>query len=140
MNIVPTCSCNHLQLQPVPLLLQQEHTSSAHAIVVSNLLSTSDVCRNPGVPLSHTALQVLDILGTVAVCERASIDECYLDLTEEAHRRMAAAGGSPPLPVNPEQVHVASLVSCSSPCAVCLLEAGRVQQRTELRLCSRRAA
>eukprot|EP00891_Asterochloris_glomerata_P001049 jgi/Astpho2/1049/gw1.00017.35.1_t len=58
--------------------------------------------------------QVLDILGTVAICERASIDECYLDLTEEAHRRLAAAGGSPLLPVNPEQVHVARLVSCGS--------------------------
>lgn len=27
--------------------------------------------------------------------------ECYLDLTAEAQRRLAACGGEPPLPINP---------------------------------------
>ena len=40
--------------------------------------------------------------------ERASIDECYLDLTEEAQRRVAAAGGVLPLPHRPQQVHIYS--------------------------------
>ncbi|KAL4428594.1 hypothetical protein ABPG77_008906 [Micractinium sp. CCAP 211/92] len=50
--------------------------------------------------------RVLDILARLAKTERASIDECYLDLTEEAQRRLEACGGVPPLPCNAEQVHV----------------------------------
>lgn len=42
--------------------------------------------------------RVLDILARLAKTERASIDECYLDLTEEAQRRLEACGGVPPLP------------------------------------------
>ncbi|DBA85636.1 TPA: hypothetical protein ACH3X1_005212 [Trebouxia sp. C0004] len=50
--------------------------------------------------------QVVEILSRMAICERASIDECYLDLTEEAHKRLAASGGQPPLPINPDRVHI----------------------------------
>ncbi|KAL4434375.1 hypothetical protein ABPG75_000816 [Micractinium tetrahymenae] len=50
--------------------------------------------------------RVLDILARLAKTERASIDECYLDLTEEAQRRLEACGGVPPMPCNAEQVHV----------------------------------
>lgn len=50
--------------------------------------------------------QVVEILSRMAICERASIDECYLDLTEEAHKRLAACGGQPPLPINPDRVHI----------------------------------
>lgn len=49
---------------------------------------------------------VVDILSRIAICERASIDECYLDLTEEAHSRLAAFNGHPPLPVNADRVHI----------------------------------
>ncbi|CAL8468278.1 g7818 [Coccomyxa elongata] len=50
--------------------------------------------------------QVLGILARLSIAERASIDECYLDISEEAKKRMAACAGHPPLPVNLEQVHV----------------------------------
>lgn len=52
--------------------------------------------------------QVLKVLGQsdAVRVERASIDECYLDLTEEAHRRLAANGGVPPVPPRPQQVHI----------------------------------
>ncbi|BDA43773.1 DNA polymerase eta [Coccomyxa sp. Obi] len=50
--------------------------------------------------------QVLGILARLSIAERASIDECYLDISEEAKKRMAACSGHPPLPVNLEQVHV----------------------------------
>ena len=56
-------------------------------------------------------MQVVEILSRIAICERASIDECYLDLTEEAHKRLAACGGQPPLPVNPDRVHICGQVS-----------------------------
>ncbi len=46
----------------------------------------------------------------MAICERASIDECYLDLTEEAHKRLAACGGQPLLPINPDRVHICGQV------------------------------
>ncbi|KAK9830086.1 hypothetical protein WJX72_009709 [[Myrmecia] bisecta] len=49
---------------------------------------------------------VVDILSRLSVCERASVDECYLDVTEEAHKRLAACSGHPPLPVSPQQIHV----------------------------------
>ena len=61
---------------------------------------------------------MVDILSRIAVCERASIDECYLDLTEEAHTRLAACSGQPTLPVNPDRVHVCGQVRLlsNSPC------------------------
>lgn len=52
-----------------------------------------------------------DILARLAVTERASIDECYLDITHEARHRMAAAGGHPPVPVHLDQVHVSGQVA-----------------------------
>lgn len=54
--------------------------------------------------------QVLKILGegNAVKVERASIDECYLDLTEEANKRLAASGGMPSLPVRSYQVHLYS--------------------------------
>ena len=55
--------------------------------------------------------QVADILARLAVTERASIDECYLDITEEARRRMAASGGHAPVPVHIDQVHVSGQVA-----------------------------
>lgn len=54
----------------------------------------------------HALIQVLGILARLSIAERASIDECYLDISEEAKKRMAACSGHPPLPVNMEQVHV----------------------------------
>ncbi|GAB4815654.1 hypothetical protein N2152v2_002700 [Parachlorella kessleri] len=50
--------------------------------------------------------RVLDILARKATCERASIDECYLDLTNEAQKLLVECCGAPPLPMNVEQVHV----------------------------------
>lgn len=44
--------------------------------------------------------RVLDILARLAKTERASIDECYLDLTAEAQRRLEACAGVPALPCN----------------------------------------
>ena len=61
-------------------------------------------------------MQVLDILARLSIAERASIDECYLDITQEASKRLAACSGHPSLPINLEQVHVCgevSLVQCS---------------------------
>ncbi len=52
--------------------------------------------------------QVTDILARLAVCEKASIDECYLDISEEARRRMKL--GPPALPVNPDRVHICGQV------------------------------
>ncbi len=57
--------------------------------------------------------QVLDILARLSIAERASIDECYLDITQEASRRLAACSGHPPLPIKPEQVHVCGEVAFS---------------------------
>ena len=53
----------------------------------------------------------MDILSRIGVVERASIDECYLDLTEEAHTRLAACNGQPILPVNPDRVHICGQVT-----------------------------
>ncbi|KAL3149821.1 hypothetical protein ABBQ38_013642 [Trebouxia sp. C0009 RCD-2024] len=50
--------------------------------------------------------QVVDILSRIGIVERASIDECYLDLTEESHSRLAACSGQPNLPVNADRVHI----------------------------------
>lgn len=38
----------------------------------------------------------------------SAVDECYLDLTAEAQRVLAACGGEPPLPVN-----IGALSSCA---------------------------
>ena len=48
----------------------------------------------------------MDILGRTATCERASIDECYLDLSAEARKRLAAGAGRPQHPTSFERVHV----------------------------------
>lgn len=56
-------------------------------------------------------LQVLDILARLSIAERASIDECYLDITQEASKRLAACSGHPPLPIHLEQVHVCGEVT-----------------------------
>ena len=50
-------------------------------------------------------IQVTDILARLAICEKASIDECYLDITAEARRRLDASEQMQ-LPINPSQVHV----------------------------------
>lgn len=50
--------------------------------------------------------QVVDVLSRIGIVERASIDECYLDLTQEAHSRLAACSGQPRLPVNADRVHI----------------------------------
>jgi DNA polymerase eta len=59
-------------------------------------------------PYRNAGKQVLKILGegNAVKVERASIDECYLDLTEEANKRLAASGGMPDLPVRSHQVHL----------------------------------
>ena len=51
--------------------------------------------------------QVMDVLSRLSICERASIDECYLDVSAEAARRLAAASGHPQPPVNADRIHVA---------------------------------
>lgn len=48
----------------------------------------------------------MDILARAGICERASIDECYLDLTAESKKRLAAAAGQPPAPPSFDEVHV----------------------------------
>lgn len=53
---------------------------------------------------------MVDILSRIGIVERASIDECYIDLTEESRARLAACNGQPPLPVNPDRVHVCGQV------------------------------
>ena len=58
----------------------------------------------------------MDILSRTGIVERASIDECYLDLTQESHIRLAACNGQPPLPVNADRVHICGQVgSCIWP-------------------------
>lgn len=58
----------------------------------------------------------MDILSRIGIVERASIDECYLDLTQESHIRLAACNGQPPLPVNADRVHICGQVgSCIWP-------------------------
>ena len=47
------------------------------------------------------------MLSRLSICERASIDECYLDISAEAARRLAAASGHPQPPVNADRIHVA---------------------------------
>ncbi|KAK9826753.1 hypothetical protein WJX81_005483 [Elliptochloris bilobata] len=54
--------------------------------------------------------QVMDVLSRLSICERASIDECYLDISAEAARRLAAASGHPQPPVNADRIHVAGQV------------------------------
>ena len=61
-------------------------------------------------------VQVLDILARLSIAERASIDECYLDITQEASKRLSACSGHPPLPSHAEQVHVCGEVSTSLAC------------------------
>ena len=61
-------------------------------------------------------VQVVNILSRISVCERASIDECYIDITAEAQRRLAASSGQPDLPVSPIQVHVCGEVHLVSTC------------------------
>ena len=56
------------------------------------------------------SLQVVEILSRVSTCERASIDECYLDITAEALRRLEACAGTPALPANVHEVHVCGQV------------------------------
>ena len=86
--------------------------------------------------LSHAVIhvQVLDILARLSIAERASIDECYLDITLEASKRLAACSGYPYLPILPEQVHVCGevrLCLSSSLCSAVLHACqGRVQAKT----------
>lgn len=48
--------------------------------------------------------EVMDVLAEGGIiAERASIDECYLDVTDAAHRLLQGADGQPPLPP-PEQL------------------------------------
>ena len=48
----------------------------------------------------------MDILARMGTCERASIDECYLDLTAESRKRLAAAAGTLQHPDSFDRVHV----------------------------------
>ena len=73
-------------------------------------------------------LKVTDILARLAICEKASIDECYLDITAEARRRMEASEQLQ-LPVNSHQVHVCGEASLAStfeynPLCVLIIKAG----------------
>lgn len=66
----------------------------------------------------------MDILGRLGVCERASIDECYLDLTAEARKRLSAAAGRPQRPVSFERVHVCTEEGPVCPPKLLTLHAG----------------
>lgn len=70
-------------------------------------------CRDAG-------KRVLDILARRARCERASIDEAYLDLTAEAQRTLAAGEGAPPPLVNPGEAGLGCRTALQSAC-ICLL-------------------
>ena len=72
----------------------------------------SPSCIHTCTALAHRsgAPQVVDILSRIGVVERASIDECYLDLTEESHSRLAACNGQPGLPANADRVHICGQV------------------------------
>ena len=50
-------------------------------------------------PYRRAGGAVMAVLGRLGRLERASIDECYLDLTEEARRRTEAGGGLAALPL-----------------------------------------
>jgi hypothetical protein len=67
----------------------------------------------PPVCPPHAAHQVVNVLSSKAVVERASIDEAYLDVTEEAGRSMAqlGQGGALPVPPDVERCHLAGHVS-----------------------------
>ena len=54
-------------------------------------------------------MQVTDILARLAICEKASIDECYLDITAEARKR-AEDQQQLNSPVNAHQVHISGEV------------------------------
>ncbi|KAK9862849.1 hypothetical protein WJX84_002605 [Apatococcus fuscideae] len=54
----------------------------------------------------NSGSKVVDILSRKSICERASIDECYIDITAEAQRRLTASSGQPAMPISPRQVHV----------------------------------
>lgn len=67
--------------------------------------------------------QVMDVLAEGGIiAERASIDECYLDVTDAAQRLLQGADGQPPLPP-PEQlsqIHVIGAVHTQpSTCPEC---------------------
>lgn len=70
----------------------------------------SQVCMSATADCCMLRVQVVDILSRMSICERASIDECYLDLTEEAHKRLAGCHGQPSFPVNPDRVHICGQV------------------------------
>jgi hypothetical protein len=57
-------------------------------------------------------LQVVAVLSSLAVVERASIDEAYLDVSQEAGSRLAqlGEGALPPEPADLERCHVAGMV------------------------------
>ncbi len=54
--------------------------------------------------------KVLECISKFGVTERASVDEMYLDCTEEATRRLQENCGQPPMPQRLEQIHIAALV------------------------------
>ena len=54
---------------------------------------------SPLPPLPRPPLhQVMSVLSSQSTCERASIDEAYLDITEASARRVAAAAAAGGLP------------------------------------------
>lgn len=55
--------------------------------------------------------QVVAILQRMGICERASIDECYLDITVEARKRLSNSLGQMPRPGDLSRVHVCGVVS-----------------------------
>lgn len=54
--------------------------------------------------------KVLAIMARYGITERASIDEMYIDCTDEALRRLQANGGAPALPLQLDQIHIAAMV------------------------------
>lgn len=79
-----------------------EYQSSAFPLLYSVIGS----CKHQREPDS-LALQVADILARGGICERASIDEAYIDVTEEAQKRLKLAGDGPlPEPLSFDRIHV----------------------------------
>ncbi|KAJ9529662.1 hypothetical protein QJQ45_014431, partial [Haematococcus lacustris] len=79
------------------------------------------------VPVAHSkadlsiyreaGVRVADVLSRLSVCERASIDEVYLDVSEEAARRLAAVppDQAPPAPPCWRGVHVVGAEAIAPP-------------------------
>lgn len=73
--------------------------------------------------------KVLAIMARYGITERASIDEMYIDCTDEALRRLQATGGAPALPQKLDQIHIAAMVCCFAMVGCCVWGGGGKGER-----------